>query len=213
MIERRSTRPPQGATQGGISGGVSLGGAKPPSHNPPAEKAPAQNPRLAQHPRLANERLILSLLRRNGPLSKIEVARQSGLSAQTAAALMNRLGEDGLIARLDPQRGRVGQPAVPYALAPDGAYSIGLKIGRRSCDLVLADFRGRPRWRAHRTFAWPTPAVILAFVRDALPKALGSLAKRPRARLAGLGIATPFELWNWGDLIGAPKGEIGRAHV
>ncbi len=40
--------------------------------------------------RLYNERLILSLVRRYRQLSKIEVARLTGLSEQTASAIMNR---------------------------------------------------------------------------------------------------------------------------
>ena len=66
-------------------------------------------------------------------------------------------------------RGRVGQPTIPMSLDPDGAYSLGLKIGRRSCDLVLVDFRGTVRQHAHRTFAYPTPEMILEFVREQLP--------------------------------------------
>ena len=84
----------------------------------------------------------------SGPLSKIEVARLTGLSVQSTSAIMNRLQADGLLKREAPLRGRVGQPTVPMSLDPDGAYSLGLKIGRRSCDLVLVDFRGaRPQAR------------------------------------------------------------------
>ena len=108
--------------------------------------------------RLYNERLLLSLVRRFGPLSKIEVARLTGLSVQSTSAIMNRLQADGLLKREAPLRGRVGQPTIPMSLDPDGAYSLGLKIGRRSCDLVLVDFRGAVRKRAHQTFAFPTPA-------------------------------------------------------
>ena len=59
------------------------------------------------------------------------------------------------------------------SLDPDGAFSLGLKIGRRSCDLVLVDFRGAVRRRAHRTFAFPTPPLILDFVREHQPKLVG----------------------------------------
>ncbi len=107
--------------------------------------------------RLYNERLLLSLVRRFGPLSKIEVARLTGLSVQSSSAIMNRLQSEGLLKREAPLRGRVGQPTVPVSLDPDGAYSLGLKIGRRSCELVLVDFCGRIRSRARRTFAYPTP--------------------------------------------------------
>ena len=95
--------------------------------------------------RVYNERLILSLVRRYRQLSKIEVARLTGLSVQSASAIMNRLQLDGLLRREAPQRGRVGQPTVPLSLDPQGAFSLGLKIGRRSCELVLVDFEGRVR--------------------------------------------------------------------
>ncbi len=39
--------------------------------------------------RVYNERLLLSLVRRFGPLSKIEVARLTGLSVQSTSAIMN----------------------------------------------------------------------------------------------------------------------------
>src|SRR5271154_7529570 len=58
--------------------------------------------------RLYNERLILSLARRFGRLSKIEVARMTGLSVQSTSAIMNRLQADGLLRREAPMRGRVG---------------------------------------------------------------------------------------------------------
>src|SRR5271157_5435337 len=125
--------------------------------------------------RLYNERLLLSLVRRFGPLSKIEVARLTGLSVQSTSAIMNRLQADGLLKREAPLRGRVGQPTIPMSLDPEGAFSFGLKIGRRSCDLVLIDFGGSVRRRAHRTFAFPTPAMLLDFVRSSLPALAAAL--------------------------------------
>jgi len=158
--------------------------------------------------RLYNERLLLSLVRRLGPLSKIEVARLTGLSVQSTSAIMNRLQADGLLKREAPLRGRVGQPTIPMSLDPDGAYSLGLKIGRRSADLVLIDFCGAIRRRAHRTFPFPTPALMLDFVRSSLPSMAESLAEPERRRVAGLGVALPFQLWQWETEIGAPAGAL-----
>ena len=45
--------------------------------------------------RVYNERLLLSLVRRFGQLSKIEVARMTGLSVQSTSAIMNRLQQVG----------------------------------------------------------------------------------------------------------------------
>src|SRR5271165_5794612 len=133
--------------------------------------------------RLYNERLLLSLVRRFGALSKIEVARLTGLSVQSTSAIMNRLQADGLLKREAPLRGRVGQPTIPMSLDPEGAFSLGLKIGRRSCDLVLIDFCGAVRRRDRRTFAFPTPAMILDFVRGSLPRMTEALDERQKRRI------------------------------
>jgi predicted NBD/HSP70 family sugar kinase len=158
--------------------------------------------------RLYNERLLLSLVRRFGPLSKIEVARLTGLSVQSTSAIMNRLQADGLLKREAPLRGRVGQPTIPMSIDPQGAYSFGLKIGRRSCDLVLIDFCGAIRQRARRAYAFPTPAMVLDFVQQSLPALSDSLSAPEKRRIAGLGVAAPFQLWSWEAEIGAPPGAM-----
>lgn len=155
--------------------------------------------------RLYNERLVLSLIRRYGSLPKAEIARVTGLSAQTASVIVKQLEADGLLLRQRPQRGRIGQPPVPLSLNPDGAYSIGLKVGRRSADLVLIDLMGKVRASQHRTYRYPEPGATLDFVRNGLEKLQRDLTPAQRARISGLGIATPFELWNWEKEIGAPR--------
>ncbi len=95
------------------------------------------------------------------------------------------------------------------SLDPEGAYSFGLKIGRRSCDLVLIDFCGAIRQREHHTYAFPTPAMILDFVQSSLPPLIDSLSATQKSRMAGLGAAAPYQLWNWEAEIGAPSGAMG----
>jgi predicted NBD/HSP70 family sugar kinase len=152
--------------------------------------------------RLYNERLLLSLVRRHGSIAKAEMARLTGLSAQTISVIVTRLENEGLLLRQGPQRGKVGQPSVPYVLNPDAALSLGLKIGRRSTDLVLVDFLGTVRRRIHRTHPYPTPSLLLDFVRETIPEITADFERKDR--ICGLGIATPFELWNWESEIGAP---------
>ena len=154
--------------------------------------------------RLYNERLILSLVRRHGSLPKVEISRLTGLSVQTIAGIMNRLEADGLLLKLSPQRGRVGQPAVPFALNPSGAFSAGLKIGRRSSELVLIDFVGEVRRYRRWTYPYPVPERLLELFREALDAMAGGLPEEQAGRVAGLGLAIPFELWSWGGEIGAP---------
>jgi predicted NBD/HSP70 family sugar kinase len=158
--------------------------------------------------RVYNERLVLSLVRRFGQLSKIEVARMTGLSVQSTSTIMNRLGEEGLLKREAPLRGRVGQPTVPVSIDPEGAFSFGLKIGRRSSDLVLIDFAGQIRHREFVAHPYPTPEDVIGLVNRALPRLTDRLDARQRGRLAGLGVALPFQLWSWSDEIEAPAGAM-----
>lgn len=153
--------------------------------------------------RAYNERLVLTLVRLHGQLSKSDIARMTDLSAQTVSVIMRHLESDKLLRRGEPQRGRVGQPSVPLSLDPEGAYFLGVKIGRRSLDLVLVDFVGTIRHRATQGYAYPTPAETVARVLaevEVCTRLLGPAA----ARIAGLGLAQPFALWEWAETIGAP---------
>jgi len=149
--------------------------------------------------RAFNERLVLSLIRQNGALPKAEIARRTGLSAQTVSVIFRALEADGLLLRGDPVRGKIGQPSVPFGLAAEGAFFFGLKVGRRTFDLVLTDFLGKVRHRARIGQAVPTPERVVAFAISAMGDLTLKLPPDQRARIAGLGIALPFQLWDWAE--------------
>ena len=112
-----------------------------------------------------NERLILSMIQRHGTMPASDIARRAGLSPQTVSVILRGLETEGFVERGDPVRGKVGKPSIPMALAPEGAYSVGLKVGRRSADLVLTDFNGQPRQQMQFTYRYPMPQAILGFLR------------------------------------------------
>ncbi len=152
-----------------------------------------------------NERLVLSLIQREGALSRAEIARRSGLSAQTVTIIIRLLARDELVLPGIPVKGRVGQPSIPLTLNPDGVFSLGLKIGRRSADLILMDFSGQVRGQLHEAYPYPMPERIIEFVRNGATKLSAALPKQLSKRLAGIGIAMPFELWSWSAQVGAAQ--------
>ncbi|WP_170347475.1 ROK family transcriptional regulator [Ruegeria atlantica] len=158
--------------------------------------------------RARNERLVLSLVRRHQALAKSELARMTGLSAQTVSVIMRLLEKDGLLLRGEPVRGKVGQPSVPMRLNPDGAFFFGLKVGRRSTELVLTDFVGNVRQRERRTYDYPTPKATLEFSIQSLGKMMSSMSPEAKGRIAGLGIAMPFYLWDWAQTLQVPQEEM-----
>lgn len=160
--------------------------------------------------RAYNERLVLSLIRQSGAMAKAEIARKTGLSAQTVSVIMRSLEADGLLEKGKPVRGKVGQPSVPMNLAAEGAFFLGLKVGRRSLELVLTDFLGRVIDRMQKAHAYPTPDGVVAFALSATETLLGHLPAEKRSRVAGMGIALPFQLWDWMDPLGFPVEEMAE---
>jgi predicted NBD/HSP70 family sugar kinase len=154
--------------------------------------------------RAYNERLVLSLIRTHGSLPKAEIARLTGLSAQAISVIVRQLEADQLVIKGASVRGRVGQPSQPYLLNPDGAFAIGLKVGRRSCNLIAIDFCGNVRSRHDEVYNYPTPPQVLAIARAGLARIKSELGPRHSKRISGIGIASPFELWNWEQEVGAP---------
>lgn len=155
---------------------------------------------LRQH----NERLVLSLIRAHGSLPKAEVARLTGLSPQAASVIVRQLEKDGLVVKGEAQKGKVGQPLQPFLLNPDGAYSIGLKVGRRSGDMVLMGLDGAARDIIHRPYRFPSPGEFLKFAEDGIKILAAAVPRGKRKRISGLGVAMPFDIWKWEEEAGAP---------
>lgn len=158
--------------------------------------------------RVYNERLVLDLIRRHQFLSKAEISRMSGLSAQTISVIMRSLEREGLIKRGEPNRGRVGQPSIPMRLNPDAVFSIGLKIGRRSIEVVLIDFLGKVRHSYRALYSYPRMKWIIPHILVGIGEIELKLTEQERLRIAGIGVAAPFELWNWSAEVGAPQEEL-----
>lgn len=152
--------------------------------------------------RLYNERVVLHTLRRHGALAAADLARRTQLTAQTISLIGKSLSDDGLLLKDEPQRGRVGQPAVPLRLNPDGAFSIGILVGRRNMDLLLVDFVGGIRGRWSLDYMFPEPAVLLEEIGRRLKLIGRKLGRERSSRLQGIGVACPLSLEGWQHLLG-----------
>lgn len=155
-----------------------------------------------------NERVVLHAIRLHGPSAKADLARLTGLSTQTVSLIINRLLDDGLVRKLERVRGRIGQPSVPMALDADGAYAIGVEIGRRGTEVLLVDFTGAVRQRRSFSYRVPEPDSLLAQVKVLLDQLAEGLGPR-RERIVGLGVAAPLFLGGWHTLLGWPE-EVSR---
>lgn len=179
----------------------------------PDAQAPARSPDLLRPRgsnqvgmRQFNERTVLQALRVHTSLPKADLARLTGLSAQTIGLITARLEEDGLIVKQGRVRGRIGQPSVPLALNPDGAFAIGIKVGRRGAEWLLIDFTAQVRERHAISYDFPDADELLPAIArhiHRLRDGLGPLA----ARNVGAGLAAPFLLGGWHRTLGLSKAQ------
>lgn len=162
--------------------------------------------------RAYNKRMILNLIRQNGALPKAEIARLTGLSAQAVSVIVNALLKEKLVRKEKKVRGKVGQPHTPIALNANGVLSLGVKIGRRSLELMLVNFHGEPI--AYEVFGYPVPRRqrIEALLRREVPDLLNGVEDELRGRILGLGVAMPGQISGWADVLGLDPSELMDWH-
>lgn len=169
---------------------------------------PLLRPRGSNHVgmRQFNERVVLQAIRLNGSLPKADLARLTGLTAQTIGLITTRLEDDGLVVKQSRVRGRIGQPSIPLALNPDGAFSMGIKIGRRNAEWMLVDFTGQVRERRQLDYVFPDISTLLPTVAEHMQTLHTSLGPF-KHRLVGIGLAAPFQLGGWHRMLGLSEAQ------
>jgi predicted NBD/HSP70 family sugar kinase len=97
--------------------------------------------------RAINERTILELIHRQGPLSRAQAARVSGLSKPTVSLSLASLLDSGLVREVGRSRGERGPSAVLYELNPMAGWVVGIDVGRIWVRAAIADIAGTIRVR------------------------------------------------------------------
>lgn len=158
--------------------------------------------------RAYNKRMILNLIRQHGALPKAEIARLTGLSAQAVSVIVNGLLKEKLVRKEKKVRGKVGQPHTPIALNASGALSLGVKIGRRSLELMLVDFHGQAI--DYKSFAYTAPRrnEVAALLRREVSALLQQIEPSLRERIVGVGVAMPGQISSWTDVMGLDPSEL-----
>ncbi len=138
-----------------------------------------------------NERRLLTVLRRLGEASKADLARPLNLTQNAVGQIVQSLERQGLVASTGRRMGQRGQPATLLHLDPEGAYSLGIKLGRRSVEAVLVDFAGGVLKSRRYECLFPTPDQALKLAIRSVAEIRRALPAGRRNRLVGVGLALP----------------------
>ncbi|TXI01100.1 MAG: ROK family transcriptional regulator [Rhizobium sp.] len=153
--------------------------------------------------RALNRRAVFDAVRRNGPVTRMELAQSIGLTVQAISNIASELEVAGLIRQQGKRAGQRGQPAVELSLDPTGGYTIGLSLAYRRVSGVLVDLAGNVVASEDCALTEREPHLIA--------EALGSLAVRlldasdiARKKIWGVGCSVPGTVENgtfWYDKV------------
>ncbi|QIG50648.1 ROK family transcriptional regulator [Nordella sp. HKS 07] len=137
-----------------------------------------------------NRRVVIEAIRLNGAISRADIARLTALSSQTISNIVEEL-EKARFLKAEPAGKPVrGQPAVPYSIDPDGAYSIGLQLDHQLLIGVVTDLSGLIRARVEKMVDRPVPADALPALAETVEE-LTRCFPAARGKLLGVGLAMP----------------------
>ncbi len=137
-----------------------------------------------------NRAVVLRCIHRQAPISRAEIARQTGFTKPAIARIVDRLLDEGLIMEARRRHGLRGQPAIELEINPDALFAIGINIDRDHLTILAVDAVGNVRGRVHHEKRFILPDEFMQLTADAI-----SHFQRSRliddAHLAGIGLAMP----------------------
>lgn len=143
----------------------------------------------AQHAatRRGNRRLILQLVFDDGPVSRADLARATGLGRATVSDITADLVSEGLVLEVGQGTSTGGKPPTLVELDPDGRFAVALDLSRRPFEAALLNLRGRIVATASGKALAPTRHDAVQEVH----RLVGELVGGATSPALGIGVAVP----------------------
>src|SRR5215475_5404035 len=157
----------------------------------------------------SNRGRLVEVLRRQGPLPRVELARSTGRSFPAISAITSKLIAEELLREAETETGaaswsedtdeedtdglngrRRGRPAVLLTLNPEFGRTIAVSLRMNLLETLIADFSGSAL--AQSRLALPTRTLDAGALCDLVIAQIDAMLKAtdtPRSRLLGIGIA------------------------
>lgn len=143
--------------------------------------------------RQQNSALVLSSLRRSGPISHTDISVRTGLSSATVSAITAELERAGVIEKREQQAAvsSRGRPRVLFGQRRDSGYLVAVRISSDIVQYSLADYSGTllDRLEEPRNHADPSTETFMAAFSDALER-LTQRSRIDRSRVYVISISS-----------------------
>lgn len=142
-------------------------------------------------PHVSSRAALLDVIRAAGQISRVDLARETGLTGATVSTVVRRLIDDGLVVEVGRAESTGGKPAVLLSLEPEARYAVGVHLDHGGITYVIADLGGAvvSRWRRPGAGADAPEAVVERVAAEL--RALVSQAGIDPDRILGLGVVSP----------------------
>jgi len=141
-----------------------------------------------------NERIVLNLIRQQGPISRAELARRSNLSRSTISSIINTLITTNLVHETGMGDSQGGRRPIMLAFNYQSSYVIGVELATTTVTVLLTDLAATVQRRAQRAFDIAAgPDVCMPQVVE-LIRAVVREAGVPVEKLLGVGVGVPGPL-------------------
>lgn len=164
----------------------------------PKRKNTAGSGSTSEQGRRYNERVILNVVRKHPNISRIQIALETGLSAQTISVITSSLLEKGMLQVTGKVKGNRGQPSIMLTICPDGAYGLGINVDRDHISAALLDFSGQCILLKEYPVHFPTQDVAQDIALNLIAEVKEILGDK-WDKVQGVGLAKPDFMPLWLD--------------
>jgi predicted NBD/HSP70 family sugar kinase len=137
--------------------------------------------------RRSNERLVLRTIYEQGPISRADVSRVTGLTRTTISDVVEGLMAEALVVETGPGRSTGGKAPILVEVPADARHVVGVDVDRDRLNGAVVNLRGEVRARASRALAGRDGSAALA----ELGSLVSDLVRAARRPLVGIGVGTP----------------------
>lgn len=140
--------------------------------------------------RAMNRRLILNCLRREGDLSRVEIAAMTGLSPAAVTGVTAGLIDEGIVVEGKSTQSSGGRRPTPLSIDYARHWSIGFKLTEGRLEGTLTDLSTRTIGTCELPLSDHGPVAVAHAVKDGVAMLLRD-RREGRQKLVGIGMAMP----------------------
>lgn len=159
--------------------------------------------------RQGNRRLLLQSVFDDGPVSRADLARATGLGRATVSEIVGDLIGQGLVVEIGQGTSTGGKPPTLVELDPDGRFTVAVDLSRHPIEAALLNLRGRIVATASGKTLVPTDREALQETHRVIGELLGKAA----APALGIGVGVPGAVDKDGRVVASEQLDWSDVHL